>query len=174
MPARHFHSVPHGTVSLLTLAVHCDNTQNNHTVITYTKIPLPNPGGCKFCVYRHIVGGEVIYVGKGVYDRPFSFGDRTRRWLDAVAGRAILVEIVGWFHDELQALAMEKAEIIRLRPKANVVIQSLPTDPKPVHVIKLTRAHKRSRRIVKMLMEQINARDRSVQAGRSDSSGQAR
>lgn len=74
-----------------------------------------------YCVYRHVVNGTVIYVGKGKADRAFDFNVRTKLWRTMVAGaQQVKVEIVGWHASSGEALEAESAEIERLKPPANV------------------------------------------------------
>lgn len=76
----------------------------------------------QYCVYRHVVDGEVIYVGMGTAERPFRVcsNDRAPGWTSIMcSASAVEVQIVGWYSRQAEALAAEKAEIKLLRPRGN-------------------------------------------------------
>lgn len=75
----------------------------------------------KFCVYIHSAGGRIIYVGQGVYTRPFSMGrGRNYVWRKLVEGVDVIeVQIVGWYDTQREALDVEVRLIRELNPAAN-------------------------------------------------------
>ncbi len=76
----------------------------------------------KPCVYRHWLGEEIIYIGKGRGTRPFEVRDYSRKtpWRKALKGSdTIRVEIVRWFDTDDAALRFEKREIARFNPAGN-------------------------------------------------------
>ncbi len=74
----------------------------------------------KICVYAHSVNGVVVYVGKGMSQRPYEIRSRTKRW-KAVIGEVFEVEILGWFDSDSEARAFEKSKIMQLRPAGNYI-----------------------------------------------------
>lgn len=78
----------------------------------------------KWCVYQHILSGDVIYIGKGSAARPYDFKDRNPLW-HAVVGnsKSIGVNIVAWFDSEKEALYVEEHFIAAMRPKANIAVR---------------------------------------------------
>jgi hypothetical protein len=84
----------------------------------------------EFCVYRHVVNGEVVYVGMGTSQRPFMINPggehcpRGTTWSLAIgASPEITAEIIGWYENAPLARKAERAEIRRLRPIGNVNIR---------------------------------------------------
>lgn len=87
------------------------------------------------CVYRHVVDGVVIYVGKGNAERPFEVvpgehdcGPRNAQWTILMRqARSITVEIVGWYRSDAEAAEAEAREIQECRPVANIIRPRLRT-----------------------------------------------
>lgn len=74
----------------------------------------------QWCVYAHVLAGEVVYVGKGTYERPFFYRDRSQRWRDRMnAVSSFDIAILGWFSSEADALKAESTLIGRYRPELN-------------------------------------------------------
>jgi hypothetical protein len=75
----------------------------------------------KYCVYHHLKNGEVFYVGKGNPSRPFHFASRNEKWKSIAGdGFGIEVKIVRWYPSSQAAFLAEQADIIKLRPVANL------------------------------------------------------
>jgi hypothetical protein len=81
-----------------------------------------------YCVYYHILNGEVIYIGSGSIGRAFNVHPRNKVWeyhthYALKYGLGITVKIVATFPKKFQRRArkLEKIEIQRLRPIANIV-----------------------------------------------------
>ena len=74
-------------------------------------------------VYTHKLDGVVIYVGKGVGNRPYSRVDRSRVWKDVVGGRPVDVEILESTDDPHYAVDLEASHIKRLRPRCNTRVR---------------------------------------------------
>ena len=74
----------------------------------------------KVCVYRHLVDGQIFYIGKGVNHRPFAAWGRPDAWYSVVEAAGYYdVEIVAWFDTDAEACKAEKDEIKKHRPKTN-------------------------------------------------------
>lgn len=75
----------------------------------------------KFCVYTHACDGEIIYVGSGTHARAFNLDHacRTKRWVEAVAGRTVTVNILSEHDDRADAYEREADWIYGLQPAAN-------------------------------------------------------
>jgi hypothetical protein len=77
----------------------------------------------KYCVYRHWVRGELIYVGKGRGNRAFSITGstgRNKKWEALVRDEVeIEVEIISWHDTSSDALWAEAGEIERSHPTTN-------------------------------------------------------
>jgi len=75
----------------------------------------------KICVYEHIRGDEVVYVGMGQWNRPFA-DSRNDNWLEEFrAYGPVQIRILSWFDDEREARAYE-AEVIKYRqPRLNIM-----------------------------------------------------
>jgi hypothetical protein len=72
-----------------------------------------------YCVYKHFVSGELIYIGSGIESRPYSWRDRNSTWKRKVGKGAPDVEIVEKFKTADEAYLLEQRLIGELRPKAN-------------------------------------------------------
>jgi hypothetical protein len=84
----------------------------------------------RYCVYRHIVDGEVIYVGMGTAARAFQVMEdrqkRNDRWRKAtLLVPSLEVQIVGWYGNANDARRVEREEIRRLKPPCNVQLYNL-------------------------------------------------
>jgi len=79
------------------------------------------PGSDKFCVYAHIVNGEIFYIGSGQIDRAFERCGRNDVWSRVVqeAGEYD-VQIMLWCRTRKTALIAELTEITKYSPKANI------------------------------------------------------
>jgi predicted XRE-type DNA-binding protein len=76
----------------------------------------------RFCVYKHLVNGEVFYVGQGLAPRPFERAKRNQKWTSLAEQNKgkVLIEIVSW-HDTLpEARAAERILIRKLKPACNI------------------------------------------------------
>ncbi len=76
------------------------------------------------CVYAHLVGDRIVYVGKGLAQRPYEVRYRPQRWKEAVENKGFTVQILGWFDSDSEALAFEKQKIKEFNPIGNT--QSAP------------------------------------------------
>ena len=81
-----------------------------------------------YCVYKHIAGGEVIYVGCGDKHRAFNFNGRSDAWIKATENKKVEVEILARFNinDKQRALELESMLIDSFLPKANLFIPKVP------------------------------------------------
>lgn len=78
----------------------------------------------KWCVYAHLLNGEIVYIGMGMANRPFETRGRCRsvRWLFHMRGISVLgVAILGWFKTESAAIRDEVRLIAYHQPKLNSV-----------------------------------------------------
>ncbi len=81
-----------------------------------------------YCVYHHLLNGEVFYVGSGLLKRAFDEAGRTETWKKHSHyahqyGFGIEVKIVAIFPKKYRKRArlLEKFEIQRLNPSTNIV-----------------------------------------------------
>ena len=87
----------------------------------------------KICVYAHLVDGKVVYIGKGMSQRPYEIRSRTARWR-SVVGDSFEVEVLAWFDTDTAAREFETTKIRELRPSGNYVHT---IDPRPPRVVRL-------------------------------------
>lgn len=76
----------------------------------------------KWCVYAHIVEGEVVYIGKGNQHRPFHHSSRSKDWIERMQAVTVFdVAILGWFESESAALKSERSLIRKHKPLLNYI-----------------------------------------------------
>ena len=74
----------------------------------------------KYCVYTHSHRGKVVYIGKGIPQRPFDLNARSKRWLEFFNTKeSVQIDIVGWFDDEKKAIEKERKLIRKFQPICN-------------------------------------------------------
>lgn len=74
----------------------------------------------KFCVYIHVVDGEIVYVGKGRSYRPFETSRRNAKWCKFMESiGSFEVEILGWYDEDGDARIEESKLIRKFNPKLN-------------------------------------------------------
>ena len=79
-------------------------------------------------VYKHIIDGEVIYIGCGDPNRPYNMVSRSEKWKSLTQNKDVVVEIIAKFvfEDRIKALNLESMMIDDIRPRANLYIPQLP------------------------------------------------
>jgi excinuclease UvrABC nuclease subunit len=81
----------------------------------------------KWCVYAHLLNGEVVYIGKGSHVRPFDIKSRNSEWRERMSSATALdVAILGWFASERTAFIAETRLIKRHRPALNLNRSDMP------------------------------------------------
>lgn len=72
----------------------------------------------RYCVYAHLIGTKIIYVGSGSPARAFA-ENRSARWHRFVKRKRVNVTILAWFDDRYEAYNYEANLIREHRPCCN-------------------------------------------------------